>query len=154
MVSGCYKRLLTDGALHQLTLDPSEDRADAAHPQGRYNIGETHPGRKVGRGREDLVNGAAIEARVDDAGEALRRRRLVRCGEKEVDYIALEFGLYEQWRLTFVDTLKLYTLQALGEVRQIARVFEQQVESLGAIDLGELVDDRLQTGRESSAHRV
>ena len=53
-----------------------------------------------------------------------------------------------------MDTLELYTLQALGEVRQIARVFEQQVESLGAIDLGELVDDRLQTGRECGAHRV
>ena len=91
---------------------------------------------------------------MDDAGETLRGWCLIRCGEKEVYGIALELGLHKQRRLTFVDTLELYTLQALREVRQIARVFEQQVESLGAIDLGELVDDRLQTGRESSAHRV
>jgi hypothetical protein len=68
--------------------------------------------------------------------------------------VAFELGLYEQRRLTFVDTFELYALQALGEVRQVARILEQQVESLGAINLGELINDRLQTGGKSVTHRV
>ena len=71
-----------------------------------------------------------------------------------MDGIALELGLYEERRLTFVDTFELYALQALGEVRQVARILQQQVESLGAINLGELVDDRLQAGGKSVTHRV
>ena len=46
----------------------------------------------------------------------------------------------------------LYALQALGEVRQVARILEQQVETLGAINLGELVDDLLQPSRQRAAH--
>ena len=115
-----------------------------------------HPLRELSDWRgQDLLDGRAVQALTEDAGEPSRGRRLGRRVEVQRDPLCgVHLGGHEERRLALVDPLQRVGVEVGGQRRHPLGVVKQCLQTQLPRGVGELLDDLGQPRRQGRRAHV